>query len=197
MTEGGAAVPRGDKPGNGPGSFLYDPVLSRFVGTPQRPRTFFNAHIICRGEALKAAVDLPGGTPHAERSPARYRTVRPELRAFRVGEEPAEAEITQRTPFAPATVANEGDLTGVAIRARWRAVLGTGELAEAGPYVVQVYATSSRQRGVLGEQVVHVLEPPDYDALWQRLFGESWDEPVWWDAMDEAQNSLRSIRRAR
>jgi hypothetical protein len=181
MTEGSGARP----PRKGSGPSRYDAVLSHFVDTPVAPRTYFNANILCRGEVLKSVVGVPGGLPVFESSEEGPRPLLPELRVFHAAEDLSET-IAQRRHFQRITRDDQG-LYGVTIRERWGAMMSTQELAETGSYVAQVYDLPGGQGAALGERVVHVLEPWDYDAFWRRLFGEDWDDPIWWDSMEEAQ----------
>jgi hypothetical protein len=68
--------------------------------------------------------------------------------------------------------------------------LDTSEEFQIGSYVAQIYSNAQEEDdrdSVVREHWFQVLNPDEYYEHWLKLFGETWDEPVFWDSVGPRQ----------
>lgn len=71
-------------------------------------------------------------------------------------------------------------------------IVGTGkeELLKEGAYIAQVFRTeggSGEGGAIYQEHQFQVINRDEYWEQWRDLFGEEWDDPIFWDEMDGIQ----------
>lgn len=160
-------------------SLSYSPQCSWFA---DEPSIYFNTDTLCHGEQLKVLLSVPK-TWQELRNKLYEELVHDEaikLDIVSLEQEEPEVTVPLRILYEDHTRRYDPDPL--------IATLNTGvERLLPGSYVAQVASYAEQQREVLGEHRFHVLGVDQYDEFWRELFGETWDDPIYWDSMETDQ----------
>ena len=143
--------------------FVYEPQMLPML---RRPRLYINNGLFCKGELLKILVRVP-----EERKGLRIR-IFPEQQEL---EKVKGFELMSDPPYST----------------RQFSIFDTSNTQSVGSYVVQLGpskpGTNAEITEVLAEHRFHVLTPEQYKKYWRSLFGDVWDERIYWDTLKPPQ----------
>ncbi|HEY0321389.1 MAG TPA: hypothetical protein VGC66_10565 [Pyrinomonadaceae bacterium] len=140
----------------------------------ERPKVYFNKDLLCEGEPLKVIW----------REPLYSRIDLKQDFLLRISHLNDEGETADKVL--------EGHLVLDSWWPGFIQIVGTGkeELLKEGAYIARVFPAegdSDEGGAVYEEHQFQVINRDEYWEQWRDLFGEEWDEPIFWDEIDGIQ----------